>query len=364
MKKYVSINVTNDCNLNCCYCYEKRKNKNVTDLHLVETIIDNEVEGLSDAYEGIIMELFGGEPFLEFDMIREVVRYVRSKNTNVIIHITTNGTLVHGEIQRWLLLNQDIVQCCLSLDGIPIVHNHNRDCSFSSIDLDFFSRIYELKRIKMTVTKYGLSHLSESIIFCHQMGFDIDCNLAYGEKWNLKEDIETLHEQLLILFDYYVQNPDIRPCSFFNLPLVDLAEGEKIRPWCGAGIHNTSYDTFGNSYPCQFFMPLCDSGNDTNKKPIFLTEYDAGDLPHKCVACPYMMSCPTCYGDNWSNRGSIHNRDNSLCELNKEILNQRARYILYCWLNGNSNLRGDELISSLRVVKKAIDLGMIDLDSM
>lgn len=54
--------------------------------------------------------------------------------------VTTNGTLIHGEIKRWLYENRDKITLKLSLDGNRKSHNINRSNSFDKIDLDFLFR--------------------------------------------------------------------------------------------------------------------------------------------------------------------------------------------------------------------------------
>lgn len=110
------------------------------DVAVAKKIIDKEIENSSD-YDRLEFDLFGGEPFLAFDLIQEITDYICNRKISKphTIFLTTNGTLVHGKIQDWLIEHSCCVVCGLSLDGTREMHNINRSNSYDSIDLDFFS---------------------------------------------------------------------------------------------------------------------------------------------------------------------------------------------------------------------------------
>ena len=112
-----------NCNLNCIYCYEREKqniNFNAEEaLPILKELLSTKTE------YGTKIKLHGGEPFLAFSEIRKVCEGLW--NVEVAdyfhFHITTNGTLVHGEIQKWLTQHKDKVTVKLSLDGDRLSHN-------------------------------------------------------------------------------------------------------------------------------------------------------------------------------------------------------------------------------------------------
>lgn len=137
--KAVSITLTQSCNLACVYCYEQHKSSQIIPVDTAKRIIDKELVGC-DNYDHIELDFFGGEPFLAFDEIRELTNYIEQKQCPipVIVFATTNGTLVHGEVQEWLRSKQGKFICGLSLDGTREMHNLNRSNSYDNIDLGFF----------------------------------------------------------------------------------------------------------------------------------------------------------------------------------------------------------------------------------
>ena len=73
--KTVTLTLTQSCNLACSYCYEHNKSKNVMTFQTAKAIIDREI-AKSKEFENIEFDLFGGEPFLEFNLIQEIVDYI------------------------------------------------------------------------------------------------------------------------------------------------------------------------------------------------------------------------------------------------------------------------------------------------
>ena len=107
VEKHIFLSLTENCNLNCSYCFEKetRSTEHMDPQTAIE-IVEKELLKPSD-YAFLKIDLFGGEPFLEFDTFRTICEHIWSKswNRNYMIYTTTNGTLVHGEIKEWLSKN-------------------------------------------------------------------------------------------------------------------------------------------------------------------------------------------------------------------------------------------------------------------
>ena len=114
----ITLTLTQSCNLSCSYCYENHKSTKKMSFEIAKHILDNEFSRISidDTLE---IDLFGGEPFLEFSLIRCIVEYVKAtfQNNKYIFFIITNGTLLNDRIKSWLIENKDCVICGLSFDG-------------------------------------------------------------------------------------------------------------------------------------------------------------------------------------------------------------------------------------------------------
>ena len=116
MTKTVTLFLTESCNLSCVYCYEHHKTNSFMSFEKACEIIDYELSQC-DGYEDITFELFGGEPFLAFGTVKKIIDYLKSKYSSIPyrVTLTTNGTLVHGEIQEWLIEHKSVIGISLSL---------------------------------------------------------------------------------------------------------------------------------------------------------------------------------------------------------------------------------------------------------
>ncbi len=124
------IVLTERCNMNCDYCFvRKRKTKKDDDICLstIKKAIDLMVSMNSEKY--IEVQFFGGEPLLKWDLIIDTVSYVdqvikKGTINNVFYGITTNGTLITKEKAMFLKEHNFLVS--VSLDGWKELHNSNR----------------------------------------------------------------------------------------------------------------------------------------------------------------------------------------------------------------------------------------------
>lgn len=329
--RYVTMCVAEFCNLKCSYCYEYHKRLKTMSESVVAEIVDKEFASLTDD-DGVCLDFFGGEPFLGFETIKFVDGYIQEKysDKNYVLFATTNGTLIHGAIQEWLTERPYFV-CGLSLDGNKYSHNINRDNSFDKIDLDFFARNYPEQTIKMTISQETLPHLYENIVFCHDKGFRVAANLAFGIDWNNIENQNILEQQLKLLIDYYIAHPEISAASLLNFditPIMDKVGECHVKKWCGTGDTMHTYDTDGNLYACQFFMPISlgDKALTADQMPKIPVNIPLSNFDDKCKNCRMINICPMCYGSNYASTGSFFSVDDGMCKMTKIIMKARSYF--------------------------------------
>lgn len=137
-EKRVLITVTRECNLSCKYCYEKFKNNLSMPFETAKKCIRSEIEKLkSGPMKSLSVEFFGGEPFINFKLIKEVVGWVRDQEFSPLVNffVQTNGTVLNVEIKDWLSSNADALMVGLSYDGVGM-NEYNRGST--PVDVDFF----------------------------------------------------------------------------------------------------------------------------------------------------------------------------------------------------------------------------------
>ncbi len=362
MKKTVVLTVTEACNLNCIYCYENHKSKRTMSFETAKDIIDKEIANLTE--EEIEFDFLGGEPLMNFELICKIDTYLKKQYSHVpyILFITTNGTLVKGNIKEWLREKKDYFICGLSYDGSPWMQDVNRCNSSKEVDLDFFKETYPNQGIKMTVSGESLSELATGVIFLHEKGFPIACNLAYDIDWHKPTFKEILQRELLKLIDYYLKHPEIVPCSMLGGSISKVATSQKNKKytrWCGAGLGAKTYYIDGTSYPCQFFMPLS-VGEEKAKQSLDIKFYDKEIPPElmdkKCLDCVVQSVCPTCYGANYAATGNIYLHDENYCELLKIIMKARSYFKAKQWELGQLSFSTVEeeqkLLQSIQIIQK------------
>ena len=259
----------------------------------------------------------GGEPFLEFVLIRNICEYYWDKTTKkpILFFTTTNGTLVKGSIKEWLKKNHDRFSCALSLDGMKTSHNQNRCNSFDKIDISFFRSMWPTQKVKAIVSMITLSDLCDNVVFLHQLGFTrIEIKLAYGFDWSNDALSTKYKNELEKLLDFYTDNSNYTPCSLLKLDYERLLVKDKIIKWCNAGIKTISYDMDKNKYPCRYFQDLRKEGKLSLEEMWTVNYADIQEsLESPCRQCIIRNICRTCYAQNYELNGSFGKKPMFLC---------------------------------------------------
>lgn len=321
-RKTVQITLTEACNLNCRYCYKHNKDTRTINIETARNLIDTEFHS-NDDFNEIAFDFHGGEIALEFDLLKDITEWMWSQSWEkpYICYSTTNGTLIHGEIQKWFLKNSRRYVLGLSLDGIPKAHDINRSDSYDKIDIPFFLKTWPEQTVKATVSPESLPYLYDSVRHLDQLGFKFHINLAYGELWTASGLLDIYASELTRIINFYLNNPTKSLPNMISMHLLRLGH-EVVNPdlpqsskWCGCGTGMRCYDVDGRQYPCQAFLP---STNLFSRSFEGLNFFDDALFDNaSCLDCPILSVCPTCHGDNHVFRQSVDKRDPSLCYFRK-----------------------------------------------
>lgn len=317
---YSTFCVTHKCNLNCIYCYQRYKSNSFMSFETAKQCVDTLYGMLKNGTAIRELSFIGGEPLLNFDLIKKVFEYANTKrNPPHRFFITTNGTVLTQEMKLWFKEHRTQFILCLSLDGTRETHNKNRSNSFDLIDKDFFLENWPEQPIKMTLSENSLPSLAKDIKYLHSLGFKISGpNLAEGN-FCYKDKKDVLKHQLLELVDFYTDNDYVPIAGMFNKPLY-ICESEKTitKAWCGIGVSTPFFDVDGKCYPCPFATPMTFSENDL--KTICATDFSSKEvyIDNYCLEnCYFYPLCPTCAGANYLATGHFNERDKTKCEILK-----------------------------------------------
>lgn len=358
-KKRVMLIITNVCNMRCEYCFEHEKNAQIMSLETAKNAISEAFSDIED-YAGGIVEVFGGEPFLNFSLIRQIYDFVKEKYSayNVTFETTTNGTCVHGEIQEWLYKHREEFDIALSLDGSQNVHDMVRKMkdgsgSFERIDLDFFLKTWPHCIAKMTINEKTLPYLSASIKYVEALGFTSKCSLAIGMRWHGTNNKDILARELGRLVDYYLEDNNRRLCLLlsFDLRLLFYPYNEYYR-YCGVGGYQMiCYDHLGNKYPCQGFSPISIGKKAVNFENLDESSFELAD-DNQCKTCSFLRICNNCYSANYQATGNPQQQVPEQCIFNRMCMLASSKIRFYRLMSkGLENLSDDE-----RLILKAIQI--------
>ena len=355
----VTIMLTNSCNLNCIYCYESNKSKREINMDNMSSIIDKEML-LDDRYECVEFNLFGGEPFLRFDMIKYAYSCLKEGGYRKKwqISIITNGTVLNEEHKIWLQNHKDKIICTLSIDGTKKMQDKNRNNSFNMLDLDFFVNTFDVAYAKMTISEHTVDSLCEGLIFLQNKGFYVNAGIAYGVSAsnlflnNLSEQFDLYYETMK-----YERYSDRSSLLRFPYETIYMSRGKHYRT-CDAGKVAKAYDVDGKVYPCYMFLPasLSEAQIKGMNQIVFPEqEVEMRLLPVQCRDCAIYSVCRNCYCNNYKMNKNIYSVDESVCNISRLMIRKQAEFFAWLWDEKKLILSKEDekmLVSSLLYVLK------------
>ena len=351
----LSFIVTHECNLRCVYCYENKRDKQLADAEKIKLVISEYLN--NEELQELTIDFFGGEPWLKFDLIKEVCEWTwaRQWKNKYKFFTTTNGTLIHGEVQEWLRSHKEQFWCGLSLDGTKETQDKNRCNSFDKIDKEFFLECWPEQTVKMTISKESIENLCNDILYIQDLGFRIaGTNFAEGIDWTDTKYITILCRELENLVGFYINHPEYEIVPILNLYLQNCEHKAKTRKWCGTGSNMAVYDIDGRKYPCTFFTPMtfdeeqlaCIKDVDFKDEEQFVDKQCFED-------CYFYNICSNCYGANLLATGKVSVRDKSHCKLLKVRAYYAAALLTHRILANKDNIKGSPTVSlQIRAIEK------------
>ncbi len=325
--KTVVLNVVQLCNLACNYCYAT--DGTYGDAGFMSTkVAQDSVEFLfreaKDA-DNLQVTLFGGEPLMNYTLIKEVVDYVEKRAAQLGkkagFSVTSNATLLDEEKVRFL--NEHGIGIQLSIDGPKDVHDAQRpfgngsgESSYDAVrrGIDALFDHYTVKHVAARVT---LTRLNTDIIrtFYHlrdDVGFT---EVGFGPASTLERRLDLATPELMGVFDkfqelgrHYIEEAargDYHGFSNLSNVLQIIQSGDVKTHACGAGYGMTGVGTDGTLYPCHRFVGMkgfeigdVENGYDNDARFKFLHE-GAASSKTPCQVCWAQGLCGgSCHYDN------------------------------------------------------------------
>ena len=158
--KRLVLNISNDCNMKCAYCYANGGNYNEKINMMTTRTLIKILDTMYDRFQEIeIIQLFGGEPMLNEEAIVATCDYVKRNKKNTKVGMVSNGTILTDQIKK--LTSNHELSITVSLDGEE-VHDELRKFKNGKASFDIVKKnILELRKIsdqpsciEVTYTKY------------------------------------------------------------------------------------------------------------------------------------------------------------------------------------------------------------------
>ena len=273
--KALCLHVAHTCNLNCEYCFASQGkyhgDRAVMSFEVGKQAFDFLIEN-SGSRRNLEVDFFGGEPLMNFDVVKELVAYARSiekeKGKNFRFTLTTNGLLIDDDVIDFC--NREMSNVVLSLDGRKEIHDRYRvdyagNGSWDRI-VPKFQKLVEARGHKNYYMRGTFTHANPDFLK------DIEKMLELGFTELSMEPVvcasgdpsELTEEDLPIVCDQYEKLAELmlkrdkegRPFTFYHY-MIDLTGGPCIYKrisGCGSGTEYMAVTPWGDLYPCHQFV--------------------------------------------------------------------------------------------------------------
>ena len=273
--KALCLHIAHTCNLNCSYCFASQGKyhgeRALMSFEVGKRALDFLIEN-SGTRRNLEVDFFGGEPLMNFDVVKQLVAYARSiekeKGKNFRFTLTTNGVLIDDDVIDFA--NREMSNVVLSLDGRKEIHDRFRvdyagSGSWEKI-VPKFQKLVEAREGKNYYMRGTFTHANPDFLKDIQTMLDLGFSelsmepvvCAPGDPSELTE------EDKVIVLDQYEKLAELmlkrdkegKPFTFYHY-MIDLTGGPCIYKrisGCGSGTEYMAVTPTGELYPCHQFV--------------------------------------------------------------------------------------------------------------
>lgn len=338
--KALCLHIAHDCNLRCAYCFggtgSFHGKRELMSAKTARAAIDFLLRS-SGARRHLEVDFFGGEPTMNFDVVRDCVEYGRAREKEygkeIAFTLTTNAYDVTDEMIAFMDANMKNI--VVSLDGRREIHDAMRKNAAGEGSYD--RCVANAKRIvaargdkehyiRGTFTRRNLDFVADiqALYDCGFKNISIEPVVTKGPSGITEEDVPAIKAEYERLSDWLLRHPDV---VFFHF-MVDLDSGpcilKRIRG-CGAGSEYAAVAPSGDIFPCHQFV---------GQRDFLMGNVETGLLPTDiaerfCAVNVYKKpSCKRCWARYYCSGGCAANAYNLFgdiaadcpvtCELSKK----------------------------------------------
>lgn len=369
--KALCLHIAHDCNMCCKYCFagegEYSGDRSLMSFEVGKRALDFLIEQ-SGSRKNLEVDFFGGEPLLNFDVVKQLVAYARSiekeKGKNFRFTLTTNGVLLNDEVMEWA--NKECYNVVLSLDGRKETNDRMRrtrnDKGTYDLILPKFQKMAKERNqqgyyIRGTYTHYN-TDFANDILHLADLGFEqlamepvvTDPKMDYALQ---ESDIPKLKNQYdLLAKEMCKRNREGKGFTFFHY-MIDLEGGPCIYKrisGCGVGTDYMAVTPWGDLYPCHQFVGdekfLLGNVFDGVKNTDIVNEFKLCNVYSReaCQDCFAKLYCSGgCSANAYHTTGKITGTCDMSCELHrKRVENAIMIKIDELFANSENNENNEE----------------------
>ncbi len=344
--KALCLHVAHTCNLNCAYCFASQGKyqgeRAVMSYEVGKRALDFLIEN-SGSRHNLEVDFFGGEPLMNFDVVKKLVEYARSiekqHDKNFRFTLTTNGVLIDDDVIEFA--NKEMSNVVLSLDGRKEIHDKYRvdylgNGSWEKI-VPKFQKLVKARNGKGYYMRGTFTHENpdflEDIKVMLDLGFkELSMEPVVCAKG---DDSELTEEDKKIIFEQYEKLAQLmlekdeqnEPFTFYHY-MIDLTGGPCIYKrisGCGSGTEYMAVTPWGDLYPCHQFVgdekfKLGDVFNGVTNKSV-QNEFASCNVyaRKECKDCWAKLYCSGgCAANAYHATGSVRGVYSYGCELFKK----------------------------------------------
>lgn len=344
--KALCLHIAHDCNLACQYCFaeegEYHGKRELMSYEVGRKALDFLVAN-SGNRRNLEVDFFGGEPLMNFQVVKDLVAYGRSleetHDKKFRFTLTTNGVLLNDDIMEFA--NQEMGNVVLSIDGRKEVHDRMRPFRKGAGSYDLIvpkfqkfadSRHQEKYYVRGTFTHNNLD-FSKDVLHLADLGFkQISVEPVVAQETDSyairEEDLPQLMEEYENLaLEMVKRHGKENDFNFFHF-MIDLEGGPcvaKRLSGCGSGTEYLAVTPTGDLYPCHQFVGNTDflMGNvdDGVVNTDLRDEFKSCNVyaKDKCRECFARFYCSGgCAANSYNFHGDIHNAYDIGCALQKK----------------------------------------------
>ena len=273
--KALCLHVAHTCNLNCAYCFASQGKyhgeRAVMSFEVGKQALDFLIAN-SGTRRNLEVDFFGGEPLMNFQVVKDLVAYARSiekeHNKNFRFTLTTNGLLIDDDVIDFA--NREMSNVVLSLDGRKEIHDRYRvdyagNGSWERI-VPRFQKLVAARGGKNYYMRGTFTHANPDFLKDIQQMLDLGFTelsmepvvCAPGDSSALTEEdfpvVCAQYEQLAELM--LRRDREGKPFTFYHY-MLDLSGGPCIYKrisGCGSGTEYMAVTPWGDLYPCHQFV--------------------------------------------------------------------------------------------------------------